>query len=136
MENIKTFNVVGIDPTRFWKDGFGLWKEDGTVFKDDILVTLTKEEAYWVSVSCGQICFLHVDLENANPNGYILEATEAELSRLFEEEKITGYTIITNPSRLEGIPESFTILSPEEAERLGANYDLRPVYYDFVYIKQ
>jgi hypothetical protein len=136
MENIKTFNVVGIDPTRFWADGYGYWAEDGKVYKDSILVTLTKEDAYWVAVSCGQICFLHVELETQSPNGYLLVLSEAELAKLFEQGKITGYTVITNRVT-NGIPKTFSVVSREEVEALGVSAEkLQPVRYEFVYTKQ
>jgi len=135
-KKVTAFNVVGIDPSRFWVDGYGYWREDEKVFKDAVLVTPTKEDAYWVSVTCGQICFLHVDTENS-PNGYLLEEEETVLSELFGRGLITGYTVITNPSRLEGIPECFSVLSQEEAEKLGVEKQkLRPVYYEFVYTKR
>jgi hypothetical protein len=134
-KKVTAFNVVGIDPTRFWTDGYGYWKEDGTVYKDSILVTLTKEDAYWVAVSCGQICFLHVDMEG-DPNGYLLVLSENELAKLFEQGKITGYTVITK-KKTNGIPKTFSVVSREEAEALGVFGDkLQPVRYEFVYTKQ
>jgi hypothetical protein len=136
-KKVTAFNVVGIDPSRYWMDGYGYWTEDGKVYEDAVLVTLTKEDAFWVSVTCGQLCFLHVDMETQNPNGYLLEEAEAVLKDLFERGDVTGYTVITNPSRLEGIPECFSVLSKEEAEKLGViRWRLRPVYYEFVYTKQ
>jgi hypothetical protein len=132
---VTTFNIVGIDPTRFWTDGRGFWRDDeGKVFVDAVLLTLSKEDAYWVSVACGQVCFLHVDFEK-EPNGYILEAKESDLSRLFQDGRITGYTVLKEVKLKDGIPETFTVLSPEEAEALPADYKawLRPVYFEFVY---
>ena len=136
MKPVSSFNVVGVDPLRFWSDGYGYWREDGKIFRDDVLVTVEKEDAYLASVSCGQICFLHVSYEG-EPNGYLLELDEEVLRGFFEEEKITGYTVISNPKRLEGIPECFTVISKEEAERLDvAEEALRPVYYEFCYVKK
>jgi hypothetical protein len=130
------FNVVGIDPTRFLADGYGFWRDENErIFKDNVLVTFSKEDAYWASVACGQICYLHVSYEGAF-NGYLLEIDEAQLAELFNKEKVTGYTVITNPSKLEGIPQCFTVLSPEEAKQLGLVEGLRPVFYEFVYVRR
>jgi hypothetical protein len=138
MNNTKvtSFNVIGVDPTRFWTDGKGFWRDnDGKIFIDRVLVTLSREDAYWVSLSCGQICYLHIDF-NKEPNGYILETQESNLSRLFQDGKISGYTILKEAKKLDGIPESFTVLSPEEAEALG-DYkpEMKPVYFEFVYME-
>jgi hypothetical protein len=133
---VTEFNVIGVDPTKFWVDGYGLWRdEEGRVFKDAILVTLRQDDAYWVSVACGQICYLHVNTWSQEPNGYLLELSEAELAKLFEQEKITGYTVIENKTK--DIPQTFTVVSKEEAETLNVSKDkLQPVYYEFVYVQQ
>ena len=132
--NITQFNIIGIDPTRFRVDGYGYWRdEEGKVFKDAILVLLSREDAYWVSLSCGQICFLHVDLER-DPNGYLLELEEGELAGLFEEGKITGYTVLKRRGVDRGvIPKSFTVLSADEAKAFEG-LELKPIHFEFVYV--
>jgi len=132
-EPTNQFSVVGVDPTRFfWTDGIGFWREDGKVFRDDVIVALNQRDAYWVAVSCGQICFLYVDFAS-KPNGFLLKAEEEELSTLFQNGKISGYTVLQrNP---EGVPQCFTVVSPEEAEELNVDKTkLQPVYYEFVYV--
>jgi len=136
MEKVTKFNVIGIDPSRFWVDGEGYWREDGKVFRDAVLVVLDKEEACWVAVSCGQICFLHVDTEHPEPNGYLLELPEETLSNLFQQEKISGYTVFQHRT-LDGIPQCFTVLDREEAKGLtDVAKDMKPTYYEFVYVKK
>jgi hypothetical protein len=65
-----------------------------------------------------------------------LELPEADLCDLFNQNKITGYTVIQNKTK-DGIPQTFTVLSQQEAEALNVNEAvLKPVYYEFVYVRQ
>jgi hypothetical protein len=130
---LRELNVIGIDPTRFRVDGKGYWRDDeGRVFEDAVLVLQSREDAYWVSFACGQVCFLHLSFVR-EPNGYLLELPEKELESLFRDGKISGFTVLTR--RLdESVPKSFTVLSADEAEAVGAE-TLTPVHYEFVYVK-
>jgi hypothetical protein len=131
---MKQFCVIGIDPTRYWTDGYGYWRDDenGQVYRDDILVTLTKEDAYWVAKDCGQICYVFVDTEPEKPNGYLVGAEEEELRKLFEAKQISGYTVFDRKPK--DIPQVFTIVdSLEGLQELQGT--VRPVFYEFVYVR-
>jgi len=133
---MKRFCVIGIDPTRYWTDGYGYWRDDesGKVFVDDILVTLTKEDAYWVAKHCGQICFLYVDKEVEKPNGYLVGTEEEEtLKSLFEAERITGYTVFHKKPKEE--PQCFTIVDDLEGLPEKLRETAKAVFYEFVYVK-
>jgi hypothetical protein len=133
-QTMKQFTIIGIDPTRYWSDGYGYWRdEDGRVFVDNVLVCPTKEEAYWVSLDNGQICYLFVDLEG-EPNGYLVKAEAEELKSLFEAEKITGYTVFHKKPK-DDLPQVFTIVDGLEGLPAKLQKTAKPVFYEFVYVK-
>jgi hypothetical protein len=132
---VREWNIIGIDPTRFRVDGRGYWRDDeGRVFEDAVLVLQNREDAYWVSLACGQICFLHLS-HVKEPNGYLLELPEAELNCLFQDSRITGYTVLKRKGLDEALPKSFTVLSADEAEAFKGR-ELTPIFYEFVYVQQ
>ena len=131
---VREWNIIGIDPTRFRVDGRGYWRDDeGRVFEDAVLVLHNREDSYWVAFSCGQVCYLYLNLDR-DPNGYLLELPEAELNRLFQDSRITGYTVLKGKGLDEALPKSFTVLSAEEAEAFKGR-KLTPIFYEFVYVQ-
>ena len=126
--SVAEFCVVGVDPTVFKTHGVRCWRDaNGVIYRDDVLVTATREDAYLVSLTCGQTCYLYVNVD-AEPNGYLVEAHQSELAKLFAEGKVADYTLL---HKTIGLPKSFTIVT--EPICVGKVY---PVYFEFVHVEQ
>jgi hypothetical protein len=121
------FCIIGIDKTIFKTHGVEYWRSDnGVVYRDDVLVTVP-DDAHLVCLVCGQTRYLYVNM-NAKPNGYLVEAHESELAKLFAEEKIMNYIVL---NKTVGLPKSFTVVA--EPIFVGKLYS---VYFKFVYVEQ
>jgi hypothetical protein len=134
---MKQFCVIGIDPTRYWCDGLGYWRdeEDGKEYVDSILVCLTKEEAYWIAKDNGQICYLYVDTEAKKTNGYLVGAdNESELKELYTAGKITGYTVFHGKPK-DNFPQIFTVVDTVDGLPKKLQERAKPIFYEFIYVR-